>query len=460
MASPSTDSARPSAIESPIDRALVLLIASDYEASLRWATPLVLHEPIGPAALLVCAKALSALGRSEAALSALEIGVERALNESNLPMAVAACCELRAEGGDPGARLDEIADCFAKDSERLLEKGVAPPKLPGLGNEFEPLADTLSGDELLEAVEETLNKARSVTDEEREARESAPKVVHVSLFSALAKSGLRAMIGVFDMQIVPEGACIIEEGTIGAEAYVLARGQIEVQRTRVDHAEGGEEEATTIRLARLGSGALFGEMALLSRSPRAASVIACRPSIILVATKDALDEVVAREPEVGVEFADHCRRRMLENLVRTSSILSAVEPGERPSLVDAFETRTFEQGDKLIEQDQESDGLFLVASGEVLVVHKEGDESTMIAKLGPGEIAGEVALVLRRPASADVIAEHPTVALHLPRERFHELIKKHPSVLAELYELAVKREEETSSIVAQEATDIDEFVLV
>jgi CRP-like cAMP-binding protein len=101
-----------------------------------------------------------------------------------------------------------------------------------------------------------------------------------------------------------------------------------------------------------------------------------------------------------------------------------------------------------------------VASGEVAVLHKDGDESTMIARLGPGEVVGEVALVLRRPATADVIAEHPTVALHLPRDRFHDLIKKHPAVLSELYELAVKREEETSSIVAQEATDIDEFVLV
>jgi cAMP-dependent protein kinase regulator len=259
------------------------------------------------------------------------------------------------------------------------------------------------------------------------------------------------------MQIVPQGACIIEEGTIGAEAYVVARGQVEVQRARGEP-ESGEE--ATIRLARLGSGALFGEMALLSRSPRAASVIAVHPSIVLVATKEALDEVASREPEVGTEFADHCRRRMLENLVRTSSILSAVNPGERQSLVDAFVTRTFEQGEKIIQQDQESDGLYLVASGEVAVLHKDGEESTMIAKLGPGEVVGEVALVLRRPATADVIAEHPTVALHLPRERFHDLIKKHPAVLAELYELAVRREEETSSIVAQEATDIDEFVLV
>ena len=84
----------------------------------------------------------------------------------------------------------------------------------------------------------------------------------------------------------------------------------------------------------------------------------------------------------------------------------------------------------------------------------------MIATLGPGEVVGEVALVLRRPATADVIAEHPTVTLHLAARRISAIVKQHPAPFAQLYELAVKRDEETSSIVAQEATDIDDFALV
>jgi hypothetical protein len=52
------------------------------------------------------------------------------------------------------------------------------------------------------------------------------------------------------------------------------------------------------------------------------------------------------------------------------------------------------------------------------VVHREPNgESTVVARLGPGEVVGEVALVLRRPANASVIAQHPTVTLMLPRER-------------------------------------------
>jgi cAMP-dependent protein kinase regulator len=320
--------------------------------------------------------------------------------------------------------------------------------------ELPPLSDSLRGAELLDNVAKILNDASEKLVAARAAGAARPRVVPQPLFSSLDESGLRAMIGIFEVATVPEGAVLIEQGTRGAEAYVVARGELEVQR--VPH----EADASPIRLARLGAGALFGEMALLSRSPRAARVIACRPSVLLVARKEALDEVAAHRPEIGREFAAYCRRRMLDNLVRTSSVLRAVTPEERPALVEMFITRTFEEHETIISQGHASEGLHLIASGEVVVVHKDGEESTVIAELGPGEVVGEMALVLRRPANAHVIASHPTITLHLPRDRFLALIKQHPAILSELYELAVKRDEETSSIVAQEATDIDEVVLL
>jgi cAMP-dependent protein kinase regulator len=83
--------------------------------------------------------------------------------------------------------------------------------------------------------------------------------------------GLRALIPAFEMITVPAGHEVIVEGEEGAEAYIVARGELEVRRNGAE----GEEPVT---LARLVGGALFGEMALLSRAPRAASVVACGPN--------------------------------------------------------------------------------------------------------------------------------------------------------------------------------------
>jgi CRP-like cAMP-binding protein len=96
----------------------------------------------------------------------------------------------------------------------------------------------------------------------------------------------------------------------------------------------------------------------------------------------------------------------------------------------------------------------------VNVVKTEGGEPFVIATLGPGDIVGEVALVLRRSASADVVAVHPTITLFLPSDQFMSLIKEHPTILAVLYDLAVKRDAETQSAVGQESTSADDYMLV
>ncbi len=441
-----------SSLENPVDRALTLALAGDDDAALRWAAALVKSDPSGPLGLLVASRLLGKRGKKAIAIKGLSACAGRAIDAGHLPLAVAACRDIAALDGDASSELDEIARTFSGGSKRLLGDGARPPGLPRGHAELAPLDEKLSADELTNEAEGAVRGAAGLYDSEVKVRGDAPQVAAEPLFSSLDESGLRAMIGIFDSMTVPANTTIIEQGTSGAEAYIVARGELEVQRA------SGDEEP--ILLARLGSGALIGEMSLLSRSPRAASVIAVRPSVLLVARKESLDEVAAREPAVGREFAAHCRRRMIENLVRTSAILGAVKAAERPALFERFETRTFEDGDKLIVQGRESDGLHLVASGEVAVVVNEGDDSTVVATLGVGEVVGEVALVLRRPSNADVVAVHPTVTMHLPRDRFLEIIKQHPAILAQLYELAVKRDEETSSIVAQEATEADDFVLI
>jgi cAMP-dependent protein kinase regulator len=282
-------------------------------------------------------------------------------------------------------------------------------------------------------------------------------VAPLPLFSSLEKDGLRALITAFEMITVPAGKYVITQGEEGAEAYIVARGELEVRRTVDD----GDDKESTMTLARLTNGALFGEMALLSRAPRAASVVACRPSILLVARRDALEAVAEKRPEVGIELAAHCRRRMVANLVRTSPVLIGVNPSERPALVERFETKVYEKGERLITEGRDAAGLHLVASGQVAVVGHEGGEPFVISTLSAGDVVGEVALVLRRKANADVVAVHPTVTLYLPREEFVSLVRDHPAILQSLYLLAVERDEETSSVMSVSSVNIaEDYVLV
>jgi CRP-like cAMP-binding protein len=440
--------------DSPLDRALALLLAGEREAALRWSAAVVKQDASVPSALILTCRLLADSGRTEAAIEGFELAIKRAIDSGNLPLAVAAVGDLRTLGADVTKMLDEIAAAFCFGSPRLADAAAPPPPPLPSNTEFQPLSSFLTGPALLSKVTEIVHDAS--TEYESLADSEPPLLSPLPLFSSLEKEGLRALIECFEMFTVPAGKEVIREGEEGAEAYIVARGELEVRR------QGGADEGEEVTLARLTNGALFGEMALLSRAPRAASVVACRPSILLMARRDALEAVAEKRAEVGIELAAHCRRRMVANLVRTSQVLLAVDPADRPSLVERFETRVFEKGDKLIEEGRPTSGLHLIASGEVAVIgHEEGGEPFVIKTLGAGDVVGEVALVFRRDANADVVAVHPTVTLHLPREEFVSLIREHPAILHGLYILAVERDDETSSVLATSTLSVsdEDFLL-
>ena len=430
------------------------MLADEREAALRWSAAVVEQEEAVPSALILTCRLLADFGRTEAATEGLRLGLERAIDSGNLPLAVAAIADLRKLGTSVDEDLDAVAAAFCSGSPRLTEAAPPPPPLPSF-NRFQPLSSFLTGPALLSKATQIVRAAKSKYEGVSPAD---ALIAPLPLFSALEKDGLRALITAFEMITVPASKHVISQGEEGAEAYIVARGELEVRRT-TDESDDGPP--STLTLARLTNGALFGEMALLSRAPRAASVVACRPSILLVARREALEAVAEMRPEVGIELAAHCRRRMVANLVRTSPVLIGVDPSERPALVERFETKVYEKGDKVIEEGHDTPGLHLVASGEVAVVGHEGGEPFVISTLGVGEVLGEVALVLRRKANADVVAVHPTVTLYLPREEFMTLIREHPAILQRLYLLAVQRDEETSTVMNTSSVNVaEDYVLV
>jgi CRP-like cAMP-binding protein len=432
-----------------MDRALEAWAASDLESGLQSALPLLEADRESALALIVSSFLAAKLGKSSVFREGLRAGAERAIDTGSLPLALAAAGLGRELGLDVAGIYDAAAAAYARGSSRLKQK--SPPALPQAGPALASLPKSLNGPALLLRAEKAVRAASEHLLTHTGGGGSVPPA---PLFSSLDQASLRAFLEVFETKLYPAFAQVVAEGEMGSEAYVIARGELDVSR----HALG---MSGPLHLARLGAGALVGEMALLSRAPRAATVTTACPTLLLVAKKSALDAAVGKSPELGREFAEHCRRRMLDNLVKTSPILRSVSPLERSDLVQRFAIRSFEPGQRLVVQGRETDGLHLIASGEVAVVHAaSADDETVVARLGPGEVIGEVALVLRRRAIAEVVAHHPTVTLFLPRERFLDTVRAHPKVFVDLYELAVRRDEETGRVGGLEAVELDDSVLV
>jgi len=90
-------------------------------------------------------------------------------------------------------------------------------------------------------------------------------------------------------------------------------------------------------------------------------------------------------------------------------LFAGLPPASLDALAELAGEVAFEDGDPIVIQGQVGTGLFVVVSGAARVVHG-GQE---LARLGPGEFLGELAVIDRQPRMASAFAMGPTTCLAL-----------------------------------------------
>lgn len=125
----------------------------------------------------------------------------------------------------------------------------------------------------------------------------------IPLFKVLGEEGIRALVQAGPSRRHASGHFICYQGDPGDRLYVVVDGLVKVVFT----SERGDEMV----LNTLGSGAIFGELALLTESPRSASIVAVEPTYVFMLPRARLLELMRQHPGLADEFL-----RMLGQLVR------------------------------------------------------------------------------------------------------------------------------------------------
>jgi CRP/FNR family cyclic AMP-dependent transcriptional regulator len=110
------------------------------------------------------------------------------------------------------------------------------------------------------------------------------------LFEHCSKKDLQRIAQIADELDLRQGKVLIREGDRGREFFVIVSGEVEVRRK-------GRKVAT------LGPGSFVGEMALLSKIPRTATVTAVTPLDVLVITDRAFLDLLDKVPELWLKVA-------------------------------------------------------------------------------------------------------------------------------------------------------------
>jgi CRP/FNR family cyclic AMP-dependent transcriptional regulator len=91
-------------------------------------------------------------------------------------------------------------------------------------------------------------------------------------------------------------------------------------------------------------------------------------------------------------------------------------------------TRSLEKGQKLFDEGDPGESMFVIQSGTLSVFRRVGETEVPIAKLGAGELVGEMAVLEGLPRTACAVALEPSVVIELPSSIFEQIVRENGEI--------------------------------
>lgn len=142
-----------------------------------------------------------------------------------------------------------------------------------------------------------LGPAPAVPSDALRIREAVIGVPFLSTLDIAAITDIASTLRRID---VPGHSMLIRKGEAGDCMYFLADGEVEI-------------ELPGDKRIRLGTGAFFGEMALIDNRPRSANVTTTRASTLLVLDLADFRTLMARHPDLARMIDAEAKRRAQQN---------------------------------------------------------------------------------------------------------------------------------------------------
>jgi CRP-like cAMP-binding protein len=119
----------------------------------------------------------------------------------------------------------------------------------------------------------------------------------VPLFARCSKKELAEIATIADEIDLPEGRQLTKEGGRGREFFVLLEGNADVKRKRR-------------KVKTLGPGDFLGEIALVTKTPRTATVTTTSPVRVLVVTEQNFRRLLEHTPTVQIKVLEALAERV------------------------------------------------------------------------------------------------------------------------------------------------------
>lgn len=279
--------------------------------------------------------------------------------------------------------------------------------------------------------------------EQRLSIKTAEKLEKIPFFSGIKENKPWSKIGLlgsmFKFESFESGDVVFQESDIGEKFYVIVDGKVSVTCKKSDSAESFELECLT-------NGQWFGEISLLLKTPRTASVTAVVPTLMLSLTSESFRKFLEIAPELNDPFKTLVNSRTA-NTLKKFEFFRAVKENKAWSKLELLASlmtyEVFESGQSVFTVDSIGDKFYIIAQGavDVLVNSKEGQ--VKLDHLEEGSYFGEMALLSDESAkrAATVTTSKRTVLLSLTRECFQKFLKVAPELKPMIESKVLSRKE-------------------
>jgi CRP/FNR family transcriptional regulator, cyclic AMP receptor protein len=155
------------------------------------------------------------------------------------------------------------------------------------------------------------NEEDKLSQSEEETRDF---LLSLSLFDSFNVSELSLLAKHMSYIHLQRGEFLFVEGDKGEFMGFVVQGVLEVLKKSAT----GEN----VIIARLAKGSSIGEMALIDKSPRSATVVSRQPTTMITLTSKGFDKLLEKSPATGVKIIQKTSRLLSLNMRRTSSKLA------------------------------------------------------------------------------------------------------------------------------------------
>ncbi len=235
----------------------------------------------------------------------------------------------------------------------------------------------------------------------------------VPFFSEVPFEQFVALLDGAQYSRVDAGAVILETGAIEDFLLVPVSGHVNIE---VNHAH----------MAKVGSGIVLGEGAVLYGTPRNATAIAHEHCEILKFSREQFESLIQEQSAFRQRLIEDYAKRVRGNALNGSPIFELLDDYRQYTIIDEFQVRSLREADSIVgEQVDWEHTLLVITAGSIAICDKSSKE---VVRFGVNDALGGMTI----PESFSVRALSNATYIFIGAVHYDELLEQHPRFRAHI----------------------------